>query len=162
MENADRERKVPLYDNAKPTLRAHIEAIQRGEKVPVIVIGELTEEQFNEIRKMQLEKELPLLESKEILYLGKHNYNSRTKDGYCIEDIILQIESALSPDSIVNATRGTILENPHPRIDGYGNAVNDRAVLEMTSRRPKTELFSVMPKGDLIKPQAAASSTNVA
>ncbi|EOV8466255.1 hypothetical protein ACOSC7_004564 [Escherichia coli] len=153
---------MPLYDDIKPRLRSHFEAIQRGERVSVFVIGELTDEQFNEIRRIQTERDFPLLESKEILYLGKHLYKSRSEQGYTIEDMILQIESSLSQDSIVNATRGTILENPHPRYDGYGNAVNDRAVLEMTSRRPKTELFSVMPKGDLIKPNAADGSANVA
>lgn len=153
---------MPLYDNIKPRLRSHFEAIQRNERVSVFVIGELTEEQFIEIRRLQAEKGLPLLESKEILYLGKHLYKSRSEQGYSIDDMILQIESALSPDSIVSAARGTILENPHPRFDGYGNTVNDRAVLEMTSRRPKTELYSVMPKGDLIKPNTIDGSANVA
>jgi len=146
---------VPLYDDIKPRLRAHLESIRCGDRVPVIVIGELTDLQFEEIRSMQHNEGFPLLESKEILYLGKHNYKSRSKDNYSIDDMILQIESALSSDSIVSMNRGTVLENPHPRIDGYGNSVNDKAVLEMTSRRPKAELFSVMPKGDHIKPPAA-------
>ncbi|WP_407260605.1 hypothetical protein [Klebsiella pneumoniae] len=123
--------------------------------MPVIVVGELTDEQFETIRELQGREGFSLLESKEILYLGKHNYNSRAKENYSIDDMILQIESALSADSIVSMKRGTTLENPHPRIDGYGNSVNDRAVLEMTSRKP-AELFSVMPKGDNIKPQAAS------
>ena len=146
---------MPLYDNIKPTLRSHLETIRRGDRVPVIVIGELTDEQFETIRGLQEREGFSLLESKEILYLGKHNYNSRAKENYSIDDMILQIESALSADSIISMKRGTTLENPHPRIDGYGNSVNDRAVLEMTSRKPKAELFSVMPKGDNIKPQAA-------
>lgn len=146
---------MPLYNDIKPRLRAHLEAIKRGDRVPVIVIGELTDDQFHCIREMQGREGFNLLESKEILYMGRHNYNSRSKENYSIEDMILQIESALSPDSIVSMSRGTTLENPHPRIDGYGNSVNDRAVLEMTSRKPKAELFSVMPKGDSKKPQAA-------
>jgi len=148
---------VPLYDDAKPRLKAHLEAIHRGERVPVIAIGLLTERQFQEIREIQADKGLALLEEREILYLGKHNYNSRSKEGYSIDDMILQIESALSEDSIVNGHRGTTLENPHPRIDGYGNTVNDRAVLEMTQRKPKSELYSVMPKGDSNKPSDAAA-----
>lgn len=148
---------MPLYNDAKPRLKAHLEAIQRGERVPVIAIGVLTDDQFNEIRRIQTTKGLALLEEKEILYLGKHNYRSRCADGYSIDDMILQIESALSADSIVNGHRGTTLENPNPRIDGYGNSVNDRAVLEMTQRKPKSELYSVMPKGDLNKPSAAAN-----
>jgi len=153
---------VPLHDDIKPRLRSQFEAIQRGERVSVFVIGELTDEQFNKIRSIQSDRGLSLLESKEILFLGKHLYQSRSEDGYTIEDMILQIESSLSADSVVYAKKGTTLENPHPRYDGYGNAVTDRAVLEMTSRRPKTELFSVMPKGDLIKPNTADGSAHVA
>jgi hypothetical protein len=47
----------------------------------------------------------------------------------------------------------TILENPYPRADRYGNTVKDRAILECSARHPKPELFSVIPKGDRIKPQ---------
>lgn len=151
---------MPLYDHIKITLRSHLEAISRGDRVPVIVVGELTDEQFEKIRDLQRNEGLTLLESKEILYLGKHNYNSRSKENYSIDDMIMQIESALSVDSIVSMKRGTTLENPHPRIDGYGNSVNDRAVLEMTSRKPKAELFSVMPKGDNIKPQATSNDND--
>ncbi len=97
---------MPLYDNIKPTLRSHLEAIRRGDRVPVIVVGELTDEQFETIRELQGREGFSLLESKEILYLGKHNYNSRAKENYSIDDMILQIESALSADSIVSMKRG--------------------------------------------------------
>ena len=47
----------------------------------------------------------------------------------------------------------TALINNTPRNDGYGNQVNDLAVLELTSRKPRAELYSVIPKGDDNKPQ---------
>lgn len=97
--------------------------------------------------------ELPPLECNEIVYIGRHHYQSRSKDGYNIDDMVKQAESALSVHScLVPSNRATALENPHQRHDGYGNLVNDRAILELTSKKPRAELFSVIPKGDSIKP----------
>ena len=42
----------------------------------------------------------------------------------------------------------TALKNPVQRNDGYGNNVNDLGILELTQRKPRAELFSVIPKGD--------------
>nr|AKN38780.1 hypothetical protein [Vibrio splendidus] len=41
-----------------------------------------------------------------------------------------------------------------PRLDAYGNTIIDNGILELMSRKPKAELFSVIPKGDKIKPSA--------
>jgi hypothetical protein len=49
-------------------------------------------------------------------------------------------------------TNMTALEAGERRNDGYGNMVRDRAILELTQRKPRAELYSVMPKGDTIKP----------
>lgn len=145
---------MPLYPNAITNIRNSLEAIARGEKPPVIAIGELTDTQFNEIRRLQETEGLPPLEEKEILFMGRHNYNSRVRDGYTIDDIILQIQSALSANSIAQIYRGTFLISQTPRNDGYGNQVNDKGVLEMTQRKPKCELYSTIPKGDRIKPNS--------
>ncbi|MBG2715878.1 hypothetical protein I4549_17345 [Proteus mirabilis] len=145
---------MPLYPNALEKIRNSLESIARGERPPVIAIGELTDAQFNEIRRLQQEAGLSPLEEKEILFMGRHNYNSRVKDGYTIDDILLQIESALSVNSIAQIHRGTFLLNEDCRSDGYGNQVNDKGVLEMTQRKPKCELFSTIPKGDNIKPNS--------
>ena len=65
----------------------------------------------------------------------------------------MQIEYALADTAIVlpilkmTATRSATL-----RSDGYGNYVFDEAVYELTQRKPRAELFSVIPKGDKIKP----------
>lgn len=144
---------MPLYPDMENTLRDHLTKISNGERVPVLAIGELTETQHIQINNFRDEQGLPPLISPEILYLGRHHYTSRTKDGYSIDDMVAQIVSALSSSSIqMTQGRGTVIENPDKRVDGYGNQVNDRAVLELTSRKPKAELFSVIPKGDDIKP----------
>jgi hypothetical protein len=44
------------------------------------------------------------------------------------------------------------MQNPNARDDGYGNQVFDRAVFEMTAKKPRAELYSVIPKGDKLKP----------
>ncbi|WP_235423327.1 hypothetical protein, partial [Enterobacter hormaechei] len=83
-------------------------------------------------------------------------YNSRTADGYTVDDIIEQIISAMSDSSeLLRTVKGTVLENKIKRDDGYGNMVNDRAVLELTSRKPRSELYSVIPRGDVNKPNSS-------
>ena len=94
------------------------------------------------------------IESPEIVFIGRHIYASRSKDGYTIDDMVVQIESALSSASVVFANpKMTAMANPQARPDGYGNRVHDRAIFECTQRKPRTELFSVIPKGDVQKPQ---------
>jgi hypothetical protein len=51
-------------------------------------------------------------------------------------------------------TKMTALDSVARREDGYGNMVRDRAVLELTQRKPRAELYSVIPKGDTNKPPA--------
>jgi hypothetical protein len=94
----------------------------------------------------------PIVE--EVVFVGGHIYKSRIMgDGYTIEDVIDQIFSAMDCAAIVlDATHMTIMENPNPRLDRYGNLVRDRAIFECSTRHPLPELFSVVPKGDNIKP----------
>ena len=77
------------------------------------------------------------------------NGESRVKkDGYKISDLIQQITNAISENSKVIITeRMTVIQNQTPRNDGYGNIVNDRAIFELTTKKPRAELFSVIPKG---------------
>jgi len=91
----------------------------------------------------------------EVVFIGKHIYQSRVaKDGYAIEDVIDQISNAMHSESVVlDTSKMTAMENPNLRADRYGNMVKDRAVFECTVRHPRPELFSVVPRGDLIKPQ---------
>lgn len=91
----------------------------------------------------------------EVLFFGWHVYKSRIiRDGYRIAVVIDQIESAMKSGSVVlDSKHMTAIENPTPRADAYGNMVKDRAVFECTTHHPRPELFSVMPKGDTIKPR---------
>ncbi|WOH52302.1 hypothetical protein [Bradyrhizobium sp. sBnM-33] len=144
---------LPLYAGMEATIREHLERLARGERVPMIAIGCFTEIQFAAINEGRAAMELHLLEQNEILFMGRHLYASRSKDGYQIDDILKQIMSALCDDAIAHLdTFVSYVQNPNTRDDGYGNQVSDRAVFEMTARKPRAELYSVMPKGDTIKP----------
>lgn len=145
---------MPLSPDAREVLQATFELLAQGGKPRVATIGYLTDLQFSEINAKRISQGLHELESKEIVLLGRHLYRSRVeKDGYSIADICDQIESALSDGSVAIATtKMTALRNNVARADRYGNLVKDEAVLELTQRRPKAELFSVIPKGDTNKP----------
>lgn len=142
---------MPLYENAIDIIRTNLEQLQNGERPRFVTIGKLTDEQLESINKKQTEKGLPIVQCNEILYMGRHHYESRVlKDGYTISDLIKQIESALSENSIIENNK--VLKSTTKRNDGYGNIVEDWAVFEMTAKRPRMELFSVIPKGDNNKP----------
>jgi hypothetical protein len=71
------------------------------------------------------------------------------KQGYEIDEIMEQIISAMSAESrVVECYYMRAIQNPNPRTDRKGNAVNDRAIFECTKKFPNFELFSVVPKGD--------------
>jgi hypothetical protein len=145
---------MPLITNAKDILRANLELLAQGERPMVVTIGYLTEKQHTTINIYRMGHDLPRLASPEVVFLGRHLYNSRViKDGYTIDDILDQIESAMSDTAIAIAThKMTALRSTTVRSDRYGNQVTDEAVLELTQRRPKSELYSVIPKGDRKKP----------
>jgi hypothetical protein len=116
-------------------------------------IGHFTEVQFAEINRIRFQLGLANLEQNEIVFFGRHALSSRSKDGYTVDDVTTQICSALCVNSVaIIGRKMTCIENPNRRADGYGNTVNDRAVFELTSRKPRAELFSVIPKGDNNKP----------
>ena len=145
---------MPLTPEARQIIRASLEMLAQGKKPLVVTIGALTTQQHTSINVHRLQQNLHPLENPEVLFLGRHLYKSRAlQDGYSIEDILDQIESALSDNATVIATHKlTALRNPVPRHDRYGNWVHDEAILELSQRRPKAELFSVIPKGDKHKP----------
>jgi hypothetical protein len=91
----------------------------------------------------------------EVVFIGSHIYKRRIVcDNYTIDDVVEQIIGAMSEDStLVGNQPMQAIENPTARVDRLGNTVHDRAVFECMSRHPRPELFSVMPKGDYIKPE---------
>lgn len=144
---------MPVYADAEDKIRFNLNRIERGEHAPLISIGFLTDIQFNKLNSDRAALHLHLLEENEIVFIGRHVFNSRAKDGYTVDDIIDQIFSALSDQSVVNISpTWSRIDNLTPRPDRYGNNVMDRGVFEMTAKKPRAELFSVMPKGDNFKP----------
>lgn len=144
---------MPLYSEAEENIRSNLISIANGQRPPVIEIGAVTHEQFIQINASRVAFDLPEIRENSIVFIGRHLFNSRHADGYTIDDMIIQIASSLSDASIVLVHRSmTAIQNPAMRYDQYGNAVNDRAVFEATARKPRMELFSVIPKGDTVKP----------
>lgn len=144
---------MPLYPDGKARIRANLLAIQAGQKVRSAAVGALTATQLAQVNAQRIEDDLPLVAA-EVLFVGAHVYRRRVlKDGYEIEDVVEEAESALSEASEFLVTPYmTALHNPIPRADRLGNLVNDRAIFECTKYRPNPELFSVQPKGDRIRP----------
>lgn len=71
------------------------------------------------------------------------------RGGYNIDDLLKQIENALSDKiRVIMAQRMTAIQSITPHNDGYGNPVTDRTIFELTRKKPRAELFSVIPKGD--------------
>lgn len=124
------------------------EMLAEGEKPLVVTIGYLTAEQHAAINEHRAKQRLPELGSPEVVFLGRHLYKSRAvTDGYSIDDILDQIESAMSATSMVIAThKMTALKNKTARGDRYGNQVCDEAVFELTQRRPKARRFQWSPR----------------
>jgi hypothetical protein len=144
---------MPLTDGARNLIRANLEALQEGKRAPIVEVGRLTKAQLNAINTERCTHGHPPV-GPEIHFVGRHIYESRIlRDGYTIEDVIIQIESGMDAASIVvSPSRMAAMENPNPRADGYGNHVRDRIVFECSARHPRAELFGVIPKGDFVKP----------
>ena len=126
-------------------------------KLSRIKLASLTQIQFDQLNVLRLKTNRPVLKTKELEFVGRHFCASRIKDGYTIDDMMEQIASALSFESMAEISRGeqkfVNLVNPIKRDDGYGNHVNDSAAFNVSDRNPTTELFSVIPKGDVRKPK---------
>lgn len=145
---------MPLYLNAIDRIRENLKTVSLGGRPPLICIGELTTVQFMGINAWRMGNDFPLLGSPEVVYLGRHHHASRSKDGYSIEDMILQLQNGMDANSIAKiTTRMTRLESVTRRFDGYGNNVSDAVILELTARKPRAEAFSAIPYGDTIRPK---------
>ncbi len=147
---------MPLYANAAALIHANLETIQSGRKARAVPIGTLTAVQLEAVNRHRLthNASLPLIEA-EVVFIGGHVYRSRIEgDNYTIDDVVEQIVSAMSEESaLVGNLPMQAIQNPAPRTDRFGNTIHDRAVFECMSRHPRPELYSVIPKGDRIKPE---------
>lgn len=144
---------MPLFIGAEELVRLNLVCIAQGERPPVREIGALTHEQFIEINRVRVELGLHEVRENGVVFLGRHLFNSRAADGYTIDDMVLQIASAMDAASAVMVNPGmTAIHNMTLRVDRLGNQIRDRAIFEATARKPRLELFSVIPKGDAVKP----------
>lgn len=140
---------MPMYDGILDQLREQLARIISGERVPLIEIGRLTDEQHAELNRLREGRSLPGAESPGIVYIGRHHVESRCAQGYVIDDLILQLAASIAADAEpVFMGKMASLRSRHARDDGHGCLVRDQAVLEMTARKPRIEVFSVIPKGD--------------
>lgn len=149
---------MPLFANALDLIRSNLEQIASGQKPAAIAIGTLTDEQRDAINYARATRTNHLGEpapfppiQAEILLIGRHLYNSRVlKDGYTIDEVLLQIGNALSTRSqYVPTLKATLIQDRVGRRNRYGELVRDEAVLECTAKYPRPELLSVIPKGEL-------------
>ena len=140
---------MPLYEGATQRIARQLEAVARGRRVDIIAIGCLTREQHGRIADARRKRGLQGPDSDEIVYLGRHHYESRAAQGYVVSDLVAQVASALASDAeVVVLGKMVGLVSRNERDDGYGCRVRDRAVLELTARKPRIEVFSVIPIGD--------------
>jgi hypothetical protein len=148
-------RGMPLDDNAAELILQQLHRIERGERVGLLEIGELTSAQFEEIVRLKRELGHEPPGSSRLVYLGRHHYDSRVRrDGYTIGDLVLQLEAALAESSTIEiAKHMTAVVSASERVDGYGNSVRDRAILELQARKPRAEVYSAIPKGDRVSPR---------
>ncbi|REE86293.1 hypothetical protein [Cupriavidus plantarum] len=153
---------MPLFEDIEGEIRAHLRRIAEGARVEPILVGRLTAAQHEAINIARVAQGLPGVALPEIVLLGRHMHQSRVvRDGYTIEDVIVQMRTALDTSAVVQASsKMTTVRSVVPREDGYGNTVQDMAILELTSRKPRAELYSVIPKGD-VSPARRAKDTGV-
>jgi len=140
---------LPLFADGLKRIRRNLVQIQSGEKPRLEKIGFFTPDQLIHINEARIANGFqPLLP--EVVFHGAHLYRSRCiKNGYSIDQVLDQIESAFSITSVVNfSPPSSVMRNLNKRKDYNGKLVNDEAVFECTARYPYAELYSVIPKGD--------------
>jgi hypothetical protein len=87
---------LPLYLDAEAKVRANLETSAAGGRAALVAIGMFTERQWHDINAVRRGLGLHEIESREIVFIGRHFHASRSKDGYTIDDMWTQIEAALS------------------------------------------------------------------
>jgi hypothetical protein len=146
---------LPLYADGLRKIRRNLTQVQSGVRPWVAKIGFFTPEQLIQINEARVSMGFPAL-LPEILFHGTHLYNSRcVGNGYSIDQVLEQIQSALSDAAVVDSSRSSlVLYNPNKRMNQDGMLVTDRAVFECTGRYPYADLYSVVPEGDgRVKPR---------
>ncbi|SRR6266481_1554875 len=145
---------MPLNKNAKNLILKNLLNIHRGRKAWPVVIGWLTDTQLFALNRERDRRGFPPM-CAHVVFVGNHIYDSRVKEnGYRFDDVIAQIESAMDETAVFReGPKMACLVSSKKRDDGYGNQVTDESVLECSTKFPRAELYSVIPKGDQNKPQ---------
>jgi hypothetical protein len=143
---------MPLYADGLRKIRRNLLQVQSGQKPWVAKVGFFTPEQIARINEARISMGFPALRP-EILFHGSHLFKSRcVKNPYMIDQVLEQIQSALSGASVVDPSRpSVVIRNPNKRMDHNGMLVNDEAVFECSGRQPYADLYSVVPVGDGLK-----------
>ncbi|MGH9604696.1 MAG: hypothetical protein ACRD3N_03240 [Terracidiphilus sp.] len=146
---------MPLFADGLDKIRRNLLRVQAGEKPWLTKIGFFTPEQIAAINEARTAMGFPALRP-EIVFHGVHLYKSRcVKYPYTIDQVLEQIKSAFSEESIVDPSRpSVVLRNPNKRIDHNGASVNDEAIFECYGRQPHADLYSVVPEGDGLRVKA--------
>jgi len=120
-----------------------------------VVIGSLTQKQLDAINAEREQSDPPLAAiTAEIVFDGRHMHKGRcVNDGYTIDEVIEQIVSAVCETAeFMPEGRMTTIGSTIVRKDRQGNEVLDQAIFECSQRHPRPELYSVIPRGDKIRP----------
>jgi hypothetical protein len=143
---------MPLYADGLKKIRRNLLQAQSGQKPWVVKVGFFTPEQITQINEARTSMGFPALRP-EILFHGSHLFKSRcVENPYTIDQVLVQIQSALSDASVVDPSRpSVVIRNPNKRMDHNGILVNDEAVFECSGREPFADLYSVFPNGDGLK-----------
>ena len=144
---------MPLFENARALILKNLMKLHRGRTAWPVAIGCLTDTQLSMLNAERAGRNFKAMTAR-VLLVGAHIYESRVRrDGYSFDDVILQIESALHHTAMF--TPGPSMSeivSCSERDDGYGNRVIDTAVLGCDSKYPHSELYSIIPKRDHVKP----------
>jgi hypothetical protein len=139
---------LPLFADGLKKIRNSLQLVEEGKYSPFVKIGIFTPEQLDLINEQRAEEELEPIDAI-IIFNGKHLYKSRCVDnGYTIDEVLEQIESAFCITAEVCHNGSTVIANRIERIDKDGHAIRDEAVFECSQRYPSPILFSVIPRGD--------------
>lgn len=86
---------LPLCPDAEAKVKANLRTSAAGGRATLIAIGTFTEGQWHDINVVRRGLGLHEIESREIVFIGRHFHTSRAKDGYTVDDMWAQIEAAL-------------------------------------------------------------------
>jgi hypothetical protein len=145
---------MPLGENVENLIRKNLQYIRNGRRARPFVIGCFTQVQLAAMNAERAGRNFPPMKE-QVMFIGGHVYESRIEeDGYSVDDVIAQIASGMHETCVFRVgPKMNSLISCTPRDDGYGNHVLDEAVFECTTKYPRAELLSVIPKGDKKKPR---------